>query len=91
MNKQDLVAVVAQSSGLSKAETSRAIDATFDAITTALKTGKSVRLMGFGLFRVAERAAGEGRNPRTGDRIMVRATRKAKFSPGQVLKGILNG
>jgi len=90
VNKNELVAAVADESGLSKAEATRAIDSLFDIITGALAKGDEVRLVGFGTFSSAERAATEGRNPRTGERIAISASRQAKFKPGKGLKDALN-
>lgn len=86
MNKNDLVTAVANSSGLSKTDAGKAVDAVFDAITTALKGGDEVRLVGFGTFSVAERAASEGRNPRTGDKITIPASKQPKFKAGKGLR-----
>ena len=85
-NKNDLVAVVANSTGLSKADASKAVDAVFAAITEALQKGDEVRLVGFGTFAVSERAASEGRNPRTGDKIEIPASKQPKFKAGKGLK-----
>lgn len=90
MNKNDLVAAVANNSGLSKVDASKAVDAVFDAIVTALKTGDEVRLVGFGTFNVTNRAASEGRNPRTGEKIIIPASRIPKFKPGKQLKDSIN-
>ncbi|MDE1145683.1 MAG: HU family DNA-binding protein [Azospirillaceae bacterium] len=90
MNKNDLVAVVAEAAGLSKADANKAVDAVFDGITDALKKGDEVRLVGFGTFAVAERAASEGRNPRTGEKISIAASKQPKFKPGKGLKDALN-
>ncbi|MFN3076116.1 MAG: HU family DNA-binding protein [Alphaproteobacteria bacterium] len=91
MNKNDLVVAVANSSNLSKADAAKAVDAVFDAISTALKSGDEVRLVGFGTFNVSERAAGEGRNPRTGEKIDIPASKQPKFKAGKGLKDALNG
>ena len=69
MNKSDLVATAAVTAGVSQADAARVIDATFDAITAVLKSGGEVRLLGFGSFSVADRAAHQGRNPATGDHL----------------------
>lgn len=90
MNKQDLVAHVAEAAGLSKADAGKAVDAVFDGITATLKKGDEVRLIGFGSFLVAERAASEGRNPRTGEKIAIPASKQPKFKPGKGLKDALN-
>lgn len=86
MNKNDLVAVVATSTGLSKTDAAKAVDGVFQAITNALKGGDEVRLVGFGTFNVAERAKSEGRNPRTGAKITIPASKQPKFKAGKGLK-----
>lgn len=90
MNKNELVAAVADKTGLSKADCGKAVEATFEAITDALKDGAEVRLVGFGSFVVANRAASEGRNPRTGETIQIPASRQPKFKAGKGLKDSLN-
>ncbi len=85
-NKNDLVAVVASSTGLTKADAGKAVDGVFAAITEALTKGDEVRLVGFGTFNVAERAESEGRNPRTGDKITIPASKQPKFKAGKGLK-----
>ncbi len=90
MNKNDLVAAVADSAGLSKADSSRAVDAVFDSIVGALKGGSEVRLVGFGTFSVANRKASTGRNPRTGESIQIAASRQPKFKAGKGLKEAVN-
>ena len=90
MNKSDLIAAVAEAAGISKSDAASAVDATFDTITDALKDGVDVRLTGFGNFGVADRAAREGRNPRTGEPIKIAASRQAKFKAGKGLKDAVN-
>lgn len=90
MNKNDLVGAVASSTGLSKADSAKAVDAVFDSITDVLKRGSDVRLVGFGTFSVANRAASEGRNPRTGERIHIPASKQPKFKAGKGLKDAVN-
>ena len=90
MNKNDLVAAVAEGSGLSKADAGRAVDSVFQSITSALKSGTDVRLVGFGTFSVVNRAASEGRNPRTGEKIQIPASRQPKFKAGKALKQSIN-
>ncbi len=90
MNKNDLVATVADSADLSKADSAKAVDAVFDAITAALAKGEEVRLVGFGTFAVATRAASEGRNPRTGEKITIAASKQPKFKAGKGLKDAVN-
>lgn len=90
MNKNDLIAVVADQSGLSKADATKAVDCVFDTITTSLKGGDEVRLVGFGTFNVTRRAASEGRNPRTGEKIQIPASNQPKFKAGKGLKDAVN-
>ncbi|MGD1880165.1 MAG: DNA-binding protein HU [Kiloniellaceae bacterium] len=90
MNKNDLVAVVADKTGLSKADATKSVDCVFDAITDSLKSGEEVRLVGFGTFNVTKRAASEGRNPRTGERIQIPASNQPKFKAGKGLKDAVN-
>ncbi|MBM09134.1 MAG: DNA-binding protein HU [Magnetovibrio sp.] len=90
MNKNDLVASVAGSSGLSKADSAKAVDSVFDSITSALRSGSEVRLVGFGTFSVANRAATTGRNPRTGEPIHIPASKQPKFKAGKGLKSAVN-
>jgi DNA-binding protein HU-beta len=91
MNKSDLIAVVAEATGISESEAANAIDGTFDVIADALKNGDDVRLTAFGSFGVAERAARKGRNPRTGEPIKIAASRQPKFKAGKRLKDAVNG
>lgn len=90
MNKNDLVAVVADRAGISKTDSAKTVDAVFDSITDVLKDGDDVRLVGFGTFSVSDRAASEGRNPRTGEKIMIPASKQPKFKAGKVLKDAVN-
>ena len=90
MNKNDLVAAVATQAELSKADAAKAVDAVFAAIGEALQKNDEVRLVGFGTFSVAERAASEGRNPRTGEKITIPASKQPKFKAGKGLKDAVN-
>ena len=90
MNKNDLIAAVAEMTDLSKADATKATDAVFDAITAALTKGDEVRLVGFGTFVVSKRAASEGRNPRTGEKIEIPASNQPKFKAGMALKKAVN-
>ena len=90
MNKNELVAAVADAADISKADATKAVDLVFDTITDALKKGGDVRLVGFGTFSVAARAASEGRNPRTGEKINIPASKQPKFKPGKGLKDAVN-
>lgn len=85
-----MVETIADDTGLSKKDAAKAVDGVFDAITTALKSGDEVRLIGFGTFSVSDRAASEGRNPRTGETIQIGASRVPKFKAGKGLKDSLN-
>ena len=90
MNKQDLISAVADSSGLSKSDASKAVEGVFDAITGALKKGDEVRLVGFGTFSVSQRKASTGRNPRTGETMTIKASAQPKFKAGTGLKDSVN-
>lgn len=90
VNKSDLINAVANDTGLEKRDAAKAVDSVFAMIADALKSGDEVRLVGFGTFSVAERAASQGRNPRTGDTINISASRTPKFRAGKQLKDTLN-
>jgi DNA-binding protein HU-beta len=90
VNRNELVDAVAGQADLSKSAANKAVDAVFEAITGALKGGGEVRLVGFGTFSVAQRAASEGRNPRTGEKIKIAASKQPKFKPGKRLRDELN-
>jgi len=90
VNRNELVDAVSSKTDMRKSEASKAVDAVFEAIEDALKDGDEVRLVGFGTFSVASRAASEGRNPRTGEKIKIAASKQAKFKPGKGLRDSLN-
>ena len=90
MNKNDLIASVASSAGLSKSDATRAIESFLDSITNALKRDEKVSIVGFGNFSVSHRKATTGRNPRTGEQIQIAASQKVKFLPAKALKEIFN-
>ena len=90
MNKGDLIEVVADKAGLSKADATRAIDEVIKAVTKALKKGDQVSLVGFGTFSVKKRAARTGRNPRTGETIQIKASKVPGFKAGKALKDAVN-
>lgn len=90
MNKNDLVTIVADKAGLSKSDSASAVDGIFDAISDALGDGEEVRLVGFGTFTVSQRRASEGRNPRTGEKINIPASKQPKFKAGKALKDAVN-
>ncbi|MDP3610174.1 MAG: HU family DNA-binding protein [Methylophilus sp.] len=90
MNKSELIAAIATQAGITKAEAGRVIDATTSAITTSLKKGEAVTLIGFGTFKVSKRAARTGRNPRTGAELKVAARNAPAFTAGKALKDAIN-
>lgn len=90
MNKSELIDAIATEADISKASAGRALDATIDAITEALKNGDSVSLVGFGTFLVKERAARTGRNPQTGQTIEIKAAKVPNFKAGKLLKEAVN-
>ncbi len=90
MKKVELVEAVAEAAGLTKADATRAIDATFDAIKGALVKGDKVPLVGFGTFAISKRAAREGRNPRTGEKVTIAARKAVTFKAGSALKDAVN-
>ncbi len=90
MNKAELIDRVAEDTGLSKAESGRAVEATFDGITRALAGGDQVTLAGFGTFRVRDRAARSGRNPQTGATLQIPASKAPAFKAGKALKDAVN-
>ncbi len=90
MNKNDLIAAVADKTSLTKADVARVVDATIAAITGSLKKKQEVRLVGFGTFCTAKRKATTGRNPRTGAVIKIAASNQPKFRAGKALKDAVN-
>lgn len=90
MNKNDLISTVADASGLTKGDATKAVEAVFDAVTGALAKGDEVRLVGFGTFSVANRKASTGRNPRTGEPMSIKASAQPKFKAGKGLKDAVN-
>ncbi len=90
MNKNDLVAAVATTAGISKGQSTKAVDGVFAAISGALKKGDQVRLVGFGTFHVSKRNKSLGRNPRTGEQITIPASKQPKFKAGKGLKDTVN-
>lgn len=89
-NKSDLIDAIAKSADISKAAAGRALDATIESITKSLKKGEIVSLVGFGSFYVGKRAARNGRNPRTGATIKIKAAKVPKFRAGKGLKDAVN-
>src|SRR5215831_961119 len=90
MNKADLIDRIAAGCGISKTQAAGAIDTTVESITSALKKGDRVALIGFGTFSVSQRKARNGRNPQTGATLKIAARRVAKFTPGAELKKAVN-
>ncbi|MBR3494972.1 MAG: HU family DNA-binding protein [Clostridia bacterium] len=90
MNKQELIEKVSSKAEITKAEAAKVVSATLESITEGLVADKKVILVGFGTFEVRERAAREGRNPRTGDKIKIAATKVPAFKPGKDMKEAVN-
>jgi DNA-binding protein HU-beta len=90
MNKQELIAAVADTSGLTKGDAVKAVEAVFDTISASLKKGDEVRLVGFGTFSLSKRKASTGRNPRTGEPMTIKASTQPKFKAGKGLKDHVN-
>lgn len=93
MNKGDLVQAVFKTlgNGTTRAHAERCVDAVIDAIRLGLKRDKAVQLVGFGTFRVADRKARIGVNPKTGEKIKIKASKSVKFAPGKDLKSKVAG
>lgn len=85
-NKAELVTNVATETGLTKKDATAAVDAVFDSIQASLAKGEKVQLIGFGNFEVRQRAARKGRNPQTGQKIQIPASKVPAFKPGKALK-----
>lgn len=90
MNKNELIAELADKTELTKAKAAEAVDAFIEVISKSLTKGKEVRLVGFGTFTTVKRKATEGRNPRTGAVIKIAASTQPKFKPGKALKDVVN-
>jgi len=89
LTKQEFIQKIAQKSGLSARDAGKAVDAFMESVTETLKSGDSVNFTGFGKFSAAPRAARQGVNPRTGERVQIAATIVPKFSAGSQLKAAL--
>ena len=89
-NKQELIGSVAETTGLGRSDASKAVEGVFDAITTALKKGDEVRLVGFGTFSCSKRKASTGRNPRTGEPMQIKESTQPTFKAGKGLKDSVN-
>ena len=90
MNKQELIGTVSDNAGLSRSDAAKAVEAVFETISSALKRGDEVRLVGFGTFTVSRRKASTGRNPRTGEPMSIKESTQPKFKAGKGLKDACN-
>ena len=90
MNKSELVAAMSERAELSKKDAEKALKAFIDVVTEELVKGEKIQLVGFGTFEVAERAAREGKNPQTGNKIKIAASKAPKFKAGKALKDVVN-
>ena len=90
MNKTELVAAIAEQAELSKKDSEKALKAFIDVVSDELKKGEKIQLVGFGTFEVIERAAREGRNPLTGEKMKIKASKAPKFKAGKALKDVVN-
>ena len=90
MNKTELIAAVAEKAELSKKDAEKALEAFTDVVSEELVKGEKIQLVGFGTFEVAEREEREGRNPKTGEKMMIAASRSPKFKAGKALKDMVN-
>ena len=90
MNKTELVAAMADQAGISKKDAEKALKAFTDVVGAQLKKGDKIQLVGFGTFEVSERAAREGRNPKTGEKMPIAASKTPKFKAGKALKDQIN-
>ncbi len=90
MNKTELIAAVAEKAELSKKDAEKAVKAFTDVVSEELVNGGKIQLVGFGTFEVSERAAREGRNPKTGEPMPIAASRTPKFKAGKALKDMVN-
>lgn len=90
MNKTELIAAMSEQTELSKKDAEAALKAFIDVVSEELKKGEKVQLVGFGTFEVSERAEREGRNPSTGETMIIKASRAPKFKAGKALKDMIN-
>ncbi len=90
MNKSELIDAMAAASELTKADAGKALDGFLEAVKTALSNGESVALVGFGTFSVKQRAERKGRNPQTGNEIIIKAAKIPSFKAGKTLKDVVN-
>lgn len=90
MNKTELIAAVAEKAELSKKDAEKAVKAFTDVVAEELVKGEKIQLVGFGTFEVSERAAREGRNPKSGEKMTIAASKTPKFKAGKALKDEVN-
>ncbi|MCI9516877.1 MAG: HU family DNA-binding protein [Lachnospiraceae bacterium] len=90
MNRTELIAAMAEKTELSKKDAEKALKAFTDVVAEELKKGEKIQLVGFGTFEVSERAAREGRNPRSGETMTIAASKSPKFKAGKALKDLVN-
>ena len=90
MNRTELVAAIAEKTQLSKKDADLALKASIDVVSEEMQKGEKVQLVGFGTFEVSERAAREGRNPKTGETMTISASKSPKFKAGKALKDLVN-
>ena len=90
MNKTELVAAIADKAGIAKKDAEKALAAFVDTVACELKAGEKIQLVGFGTFEVRERAARTGKNPRTGEKIEIAASKNPVFKAGKALKDSIN-
>ena len=90
MNKTELVAAMAEQAEISKKDAEKALKAFTDVVSEELNKGEKIQLVGFGTFEVSERAAREGRNPLTGEKMQIKASKAPKFKAGKALKDAVN-
>ncbi|CDC23730.1 putative uncharacterized protein [[Clostridium] nexile CAG:348] len=90
MNKTEFISAIAEKAELSKKDAEKALKAFTDVVEEELKKGEKIQLVGFGTFEVSERAAREGRNPRTGETMKIEACKAPKFKAGKALKDAVN-
>ena len=90
MNKQELIAAIAEKAELERDDAKKALTAFIEVVGDELKKGEKIQIIGFGTFEVSERAAREGRNPQTGEAMEIKASKNPKFKAGKALKDSLN-
>ena len=90
MNRTELFAAMAEKTQLSKKDADLALKAFIDVVSEEMQKGEKVQLVGFGTFEVSERAAREGRNPKTGETMTISASKSPKFKAGKALKDLVN-